>query len=401
MDIIKSEELIIFLKIDPYYGIESSHSSKIIQATKQYPHPDTLSLIERYKWLPCSNDNYRLLVFIWCSIIGLKIHIGKEDISPDYKYFLNNWTKEFVIKKSDLRNFLRKNNLPLPQTYFQSEPDNTENIIKLSPSEYKEFCDTYLITLPELKRKKPQLEKITPSSRSEYQKINDELKEIASDIDLIENEQWQNIREKINNSDDYLIKRNESGTWDIIFNGNKYDSLKNLAGLRFIQIILIHQGKELNANEIASFVSESVESNSEFNPSSSEYSEADHFAGKDNSNTEDIFTGKRKKLFNELKSDLEEAWDSGDNNSEIEIKEQIKRLYDEQTKYDKRNNKKPEAGSMRKKAQDNIRGSIKNALKLLETSCPELWTHLNTSKIFKFGSNNLYSPSTKIPWKFS
>lgn len=219
MTVIKFEKLHFHMQRDPFYGVATelgelvdgkTELGKAIYAGKEFDHlflpgrdqegiqmviADLYSslgaseqyqhFLTRYLRLPCKNDTQRLLLLLWCGLVGLPARRNGLPLGWGWEEFLDEWKGDFELRLEDVRELLRKNQWPLPFAVFPEEPDTTQNFLSLSETEYNELVYNHLVVLPELESELSTLVYVNPQSLGELDKKKARTAQLKSRISSI------------------------------------------------------------------------------------------------------------------------------------------------------------------------------------------------------------------------
>lgn len=175
------------LMIDPFYGVGSAATESILNNIYRQNAVNILfqNFRTRFSQSPCKADIHRHLIYLWCGLMGLPGYSGNQTLDWHSEEFLEHWTNNFDLRLDELREFLRKHELPLPSRFFPDDVDNTERRLALDESAYQSAFHDFAIILPQLREDLEELRAIQPESMDARQRKKDEIEQIKRRIDVI------------------------------------------------------------------------------------------------------------------------------------------------------------------------------------------------------------------------
>jgi len=72
-------------------------------------------------------DIHRELIYLWCSFLGLPTYRKGKRLEWSWRDLVDHWNVDFEFKEDELREFLRRQKLPLPGEFFPNEPDRSND----------------------------------------------------------------------------------------------------------------------------------------------------------------------------------------------------------------------------------------------------------------------------------
>jgi len=124
-----SEAELILLGVVNHASRRTHAASVIERIYRDTQHIEQVKLFRReFGWKFFKDDIHRELVYLWCSFLGLPIYRDGKPLDWDWRDFIKHWDADFAVKKDELREFLRRQMLPLPAYFYFDEPDTTATI---------------------------------------------------------------------------------------------------------------------------------------------------------------------------------------------------------------------------------------------------------------------------------
>ena len=181
------KKLYACLKEDPIYGVDSAYSELLIRSIYVDIENDDkyLTYKKYFNDLRETKDNQRLLIYFWWGVLGLS---GYWHTKSSYKLENKDFPilkKNFRINIDELRQFLKKQSLPLPSKLFPGEANNSEAISNEFQAEFELVFDEFTKEVPKLKKELKKIEKITPKSSKGRAKQKELIREIENEIKTI------------------------------------------------------------------------------------------------------------------------------------------------------------------------------------------------------------------------
>jgi hypothetical protein len=182
---IRARELETYLRLDPFYGIESARPEATIEEiySDNVSNPRFQNFRRRYLQIPYKNQNQHHLIRLWCSLMGLPAYRDSQTLRWGPKEFLDHWSADFDLKSEETKDFLRNHGWPLPTLLFLNEIDNTHRKLALDEATYDAAVHVYLDVLPKLQAELISLKAIQPESMEARQNLKNETLSIERRIE--------------------------------------------------------------------------------------------------------------------------------------------------------------------------------------------------------------------------
>jgi hypothetical protein len=187
--ITRFSELHHFLMTDPYYGVDSAAAESILNGIYQKNSGNALfqNFRRRFSLLPCKDDIHKQLIYLWCGFMDLPSYSGNQVLNRQSVEYLDHWTDDFNLHLDELREFLRRQKLPLPSYLFPDAVDNTERKLALDKVTYEAAFHDFTIVLPQLEKDLAEVVAIQPESMEARQQKKDAIEKIKKNIEVIIN----------------------------------------------------------------------------------------------------------------------------------------------------------------------------------------------------------------------
>lgn len=167
---------------------ESEGTAAVLkQIQHKYQDWETFQHFEyRFNGLPCKNDTQRLLILLWCGLMGLNARREDKPLGWQWEDFLKHWKGGFEFELDDIRSFLRDHRWPLPSELFPREVDNTTNQLHWTDEESELAFQRVIQQLPLLKAELEELSGAQPETYREQKEKKREIARIRNEIASIE-----------------------------------------------------------------------------------------------------------------------------------------------------------------------------------------------------------------------